>query len=59
MAWAGVCPQYRKLSPNDRFDFAVSAGYNDSTLRSTVTSTAPDGTVSVVSGIKEGNRFRL
>jgi iron complex outermembrane receptor protein len=44
-------------APNDRFDFAISAGYNDSTLRSTVTSTADDGTVSVVSGIESGARL--
>ncbi len=44
-------------APSDNFDFAISAGYNDSELRSTVTSTASDGTVSVVSGIEEGNRL--
>jgi iron complex outermembrane receptor protein len=42
---------------NDNFDLAISAGFNDSTLRSTVTSTAPDGTVSVVSGIVSGRRL--
>jgi iron complex outermembrane receptor protein len=45
------------LAPNNSFDFAVSVGFNDSELRSTVTSTASDGTVSVVSGIREGNRL--
>ena len=45
------------MAPNDNFDFAVSLGFNDSQLRSTVTSTASDGTVSVVSGIQEGNRL--
>jgi iron complex outermembrane receptor protein len=44
-------------SPNERFDFSVSASYNDAKLKSTVTSTASDGTVSVVSGIREGNRL--
>jgi iron complex outermembrane recepter protein len=41
------------LAPSDRFDFAVSAGYNDSQLRSTVR----DGTGAVVSGIEEGRRL--
>jgi iron complex outermembrane receptor protein len=45
------------MQPNNNFDFAVSLGFNDSQLRSTVTSTASDGTVSVVSGIREGNRL--
>jgi iron complex outermembrane recepter protein len=44
-------------TPSDNFDFAISLGLNNSELRSTVTSTAPDGTVSVVSGIQEGNRL--
>jgi iron complex outermembrane receptor protein len=45
------------LAPNDHFDFAVSAGFNNSEIRSTVTSTALDGTVSVVSGIETGARL--
>jgi iron complex outermembrane receptor protein len=45
------------MQPNNNFDFAVSLGFNDSQLRSTVESTASDGTVSVVSGIREGNRL--
>jgi iron complex outermembrane recepter protein len=44
-------------TPTDSFDFAITVGFNNSELRSTVTSTAPDGTVSVVSGIQEGNRL--
>ncbi len=44
-------------TPSDNFDFAVTVGFNNSELRSTVTSTAPNGTVSVVSGIQEGNRL--
>jgi iron complex outermembrane recepter protein len=44
-------------TPGEHFDFALSAGLNNSELRSTVTSTAPDGTVSVVSGIQSGNRL--
>jgi iron complex outermembrane recepter protein len=42
---------------NDNFDFSLSGSYNDATLRSTVTSTAADGTVSVVSGIESGRRL--
>jgi iron complex outermembrane recepter protein len=42
---------------NDRFDFAVSAGYNDATLRSTLTSTDEDDNVTVISGIQEGARL--
>ena len=45
------------MAPSDRFDFALSAGYNDSTLRSTVTSTSSTGVVSVVSGIESGRRL--
>jgi iron complex outermembrane recepter protein len=45
------------VAPNDHFDFALSAGYNDSTLRSTVTSTDANGNVSVVSGIQSGARL--
>jgi iron complex outermembrane receptor protein len=44
-------------APTDHFDFALSAGYNDSTLRSTVTSTDSNGNVSVVSGIQSGERL--
>jgi iron complex outermembrane receptor protein len=44
-------------APNDHFDFALSAGINDSTLRSTVTSTDANGNVSVVSGIQSGERL--
>jgi iron complex outermembrane receptor protein len=41
----------------DYFDFAISASYVDAQLKSTLTSTAPDGTVSIVSGIEDGNRL--
>ena len=44
-------------APSQSFDFAISASFNDSTLRSTLSSTAADGSVSVVSGIEEGNRL--
>jgi iron complex outermembrane receptor protein len=41
------------LVPSDRFDFAISAAYNDSELRSTVR----DGTGAIVSGIESGKRL--
>jgi iron complex outermembrane recepter protein len=44
-------------TPTDRFDVAASMGFNNAQLRSTVTSTAPDGTVSIVSGIESGKRL--
>jgi iron complex outermembrane recepter protein len=44
-------------APNDNFDFSVSATFNDSELRSTLTSTSSSGQVSVVSGIEKGNRL--
>ena len=44
-------------TPNENFDFAISASYNDSQLRSTLTSTGADGSLSVVSGIEDGNRL--
>ena len=43
--------------PTASFDYAISASYADSELGSTLTSTAADGTTSVVSGIQEGNRL--
>src|SRR4029077_16602512 len=43
--------------PNDRFDFAISAGYNDSTLRSTVSAPQPSGPPVVVAGIQSGERL--
>src|SRR5215471_15855885 len=44
-------------TPTDRFDIAATMGFNNAQLRSTVTSTAPDGTVSIVSGIESGKRL--
>jgi iron complex outermembrane receptor protein len=44
-------------APNENFDFAISASYNDSQLRSTLTSTDADGNVSVVAGIESGKRL--
>ena len=42
---------------NDNFDFAVSGSLIDSEFRSDVTSTAADGTVSVLAGIESGARL--
>jgi iron complex outermembrane receptor protein len=44
-------------TPNAHFDFSVNASLNNGQLRSTLTSTDNSGTVSVVSGIKSGNRL--
>jgi iron complex outermembrane receptor protein len=44
-------------TPSEHFDFSVSASFNDSELRSTLTSTDAMGVVSVVSGIQAGNRL--
>ena len=44
-------------APNRHVDFAVSGSFNDSELRSTLTSTAPNGAVTVVSGIEKGRRL--
>jgi iron complex outermembrane receptor protein len=44
-------------APNQYLNFAVSGTLNNSELRSTLTSTDTAGTVSVVSGIEEGNRL--
>ena len=46
-----------EAAPNSNFDFAVSGSFNDSELRSTLTSTDATGTVSVVSGIEKGRRL--
>jgi iron complex outermembrane receptor protein len=45
------------MAPNRYFDFAVSGTFNNAELKSTLTSTDDKGVVSVVSGIKEGNRL--
>jgi iron complex outermembrane recepter protein len=44
-------------TPNQNFDFAISGTYNDSKLRSTLTSTSSSGVQTIVSGIEEGNRL--
>src|SRR6185369_491462 len=46
-----------ELAPSDNFDFAISASQINSELRSTLTSTDAAGHVTVVAGIKEGNRL--
>lgn len=43
--------------PADWLDFSVSATFTEAELRSTLTSTDTAGNVSVVSGIREGNRL--
>jgi iron complex outermembrane receptor protein len=45
------------LAPTNNFDFAISAGYNNSELDSTLTSTDLSGNTTVVSGIEEGKRL--
>jgi iron complex outermembrane receptor protein len=45
------------VAPNESFDFSVSATFTESELRSTLTSTDDAGNVTVVSGIREGNRL--
>ena len=45
------------VAPNENLDLAVSASFTKSELRSTLTSTAANGSVTVVSGIEEGNRL--
>ncbi len=46
-----------EAAPNRHVDFAVSAAFNDSELRSTLTSTDADGNISIVSGIEKGRRL--
>jgi len=46
-----------EATPNRNLDFAISGSFNDSELRSTLTSTDPSGTVTVVSGIEKGRRL--
>ncbi|MBI3447661.1 MAG: TonB-dependent receptor [Acidobacteria bacterium] len=46
-----------KAAPAHNFDLSVSGSYNDSEIRSTLTSTDPNGVVSVVSGIEKGRRL--
>jgi iron complex outermembrane receptor protein len=44
-------------APTKNFDFAISSSFSDGKLESTLTSTDASGNVSVVSGIKKGNRL--
>ena len=45
------------VAPTRNLDFAISTIFNNSALRSTLTSTDPSGGVSVVSGIEKGRRL--
>jgi iron complex outermembrane receptor protein len=45
------------VAPNRHFNFNISSSLNDAELRSTLTSTDPNGIVSIVSGIEEGRRL--
>jgi iron complex outermembrane receptor protein len=44
-------------TPNEHFDFSLNASLNNGQLRSTLTSTDASNNVTVVSGIKSGNRL--
>jgi iron complex outermembrane receptor protein len=46
-----------EAAPTRNFDFAVSGAFNDSELRSTLTSVSETGEVSIVSGIEKGRRL--
>jgi iron complex outermembrane receptor protein len=46
-----------EAAPTRNFDFAISGSFNDSELRSTLTSTDASGGVTVVSGIERGRRL--
>ncbi len=41
----------------DRFDWALTASYISAKLDSSVTSTAPDGSISILAGLEDGNRL--
>ena len=45
------------MAPSPYFDFSASGTFNNSELRSTLTSTDASGKASVVSGIRSGNRL--
>lgn len=46
-----------EAAPTSNFDFAISGSFNDSELRSTLTSSDASGAVSIVSGIEAGRRL--
>jgi iron complex outermembrane receptor protein len=46
-----------EVAPTDKFDLAISASHTNSRLKSTLTSTDASGNVTVVAGIKSGNRL--
>jgi len=41
----------------DQFDWALTASYIDAKLDSSITSTAPDGSISILAGLEDGNRL--
>lgn len=41
----------------DQFDWAITASYINAELDSSVTSTAPDGSISILAGLEDGNRL--
>ncbi len=41
----------------DQFDWALTASYIDAKLDSSITSTAPDGSMSILAGLEDGNRL--
>ena len=46
-----------EVAPTRNFNFTFSGSYDDAKMQSTLTSTAPDGTKSIVSGIQDGARL--
>jgi len=44
-------------APSENFDFSISGAFNNSELKSSLTSTDSSGNTSIVSGIQEGNRL--
>lgn len=44
-------------TPDEHFDFSVSASFTNAELKSTLTSTDTEGNVTVVSGLEDGNRL--
>jgi len=46
-----------EVAPSPKFDFAISASYNNSKLQSTVTFPNAQGVSTIVAGIKSGNRL--
>jgi len=53
---AGVEAEF-EVAPNDNFDFAIAANYNNSELRSSFTVPGAGGAPVIVAGIEQGNRL--